>query len=221
MPQTSGLAARLVVAAGQRRRRRLLRRAAVRRRGDRSDDRRRRWQGCAGGAADVEPAGRGSRLRAGRRIALVRLHQREPAVVPQHGERPLRHLLLRPHRRCDRTSDLRERRAQPAAPRSCGRQRSKSCRRGARSSAFSPRAPTNRESSRCAPGDRLVFYTDGITEGRNAAGEEYGEEPPRRLRPGVIALPTPTRCSPQVLRDVESFNGGTYEDDATLIVAAL
>ncbi len=26
------------------------------------------------------------------------------------------------------------------------------------------------------PGDRLVFYTDGITESRNAAGDEYGEE---------------------------------------------
>ena len=39
------------------------------------------------------------------------------------------------------------------------------------------------------PGDRLVLYTDGITEGRNPAGEEFGEEgldrsrrPPSRAR---------------------------------------
>jgi sigma-B regulation protein RsbU (phosphoserine phosphatase) len=71
-----------------------------------------------------------------------------------------------------------------------------------------------------APGDRLVLYTDGITEGRNAAGDEFGEE---RLAESALAH----RARPaeemlaSMLRDVEAFNGGGYEDDATLIVAAL
>jgi sigma-B regulation protein RsbU (phosphoserine phosphatase) len=71
-----------------------------------------------------------------------------------------------------------------------------------------------------APGDRLVLYTDGITEGRNAAGDEFGEdrlaETARRHR----TLPAEEMLA-AILRDVEAFNGGKYEDDATLIVAGL
>jgi sigma-B regulation protein RsbU (phosphoserine phosphatase) len=65
-----------------------------------------------------------------------------------------------------------------------------------------------------------VFYTDGITEGRNAAGEEYGEE---RLAASATAhrgLPADDMLA-AMMRDVESFNGGIYEDDATLIVGAV
>jgi sigma-B regulation protein RsbU (phosphoserine phosphatase) len=71
-----------------------------------------------------------------------------------------------------------------------------------------------------APGDRLVLYTDGITEGRNAAGDEFGEdrlgESAARHR-GFAA----DEMLAAILADVEAFNGGKYEDDATLIVAAL
>jgi phosphoserine phosphatase RsbU/P len=70
------------------------------------------------------------------------------------------------------------------------------------------------------PGDRLVFYTDGITEGRNGDGEEYGEDRLAAAAGRHRAHDADTMLA-QVLRDVESFNGGTYEDDATLIVAAL
>ncbi|MEO6236071.1 MAG: SpoIIE family protein phosphatase [Vicinamibacterales bacterium] len=60
----------------------------------------------------------------------------------------------------------------------------------------------------------------GITEGRNAAGEEFGEE-------GIAATASRHRALgadgmlAAMLRDIEAFNGATYEDDATLIVAAL
>ena len=43
-------------------------------------------------------------------------------------------------------------------------------------SACSRRAPTNRGISRSRAGDRLILYTDGITEGRNPEGDEFGEE---------------------------------------------
>jgi serine phosphatase RsbU (regulator of sigma subunit) len=65
-----------------------------------------------------------------------------------------------------------------------------------------------------------VLYTDGITEGRNSAGDEFGED---RLAESALAH----RAQPAeemlaaMLRDIEGFNGGAYEDDATLIVAAL
>ena len=71
-----------------------------------------------------------------------------------------------------------------------------------------------------APGDRLILYTDGITEGRNTAGDEFGED---RLSETVArhrALPAEEMLA-AILHDVEAFNGGTYEDDATMIVAAL
>jgi sigma-B regulation protein RsbU (phosphoserine phosphatase) len=70
-----------------------------------------------------------------------------------------------------------------------------------------------------APGDRLVLYTDGITEGRNAAGDEFEEQ---RLAESALrhrALPAEAMLA-AMLRDIEAFNAGVYEDDATLIVAA-
>jgi sigma-B regulation protein RsbU (phosphoserine phosphatase) len=71
-----------------------------------------------------------------------------------------------------------------------------------------------------APGDRLVLYTDGITEGRNAAGDEFGEDRLADAASRHRALPAEEMLA-AILRDVEAFNGGKYEDDATLIVAAL
>ena len=71
-----------------------------------------------------------------------------------------------------------------------------------------------------APGDRLILYTDGITEGRNPAGDEFGEDRLAETASRHRALPAEEMLA-AVLRDVEAFNGGKYEDDATLIVAAL
>jgi phosphoserine phosphatase RsbU/P len=71
-----------------------------------------------------------------------------------------------------------------------------------------------------APGDRLVFYTDGMTEARNPEGDEYGEE---RLLAAATAARTKSADAIKtvLLDDVNAFTGGQFEDDATLIVVAI
>ncbi len=68
-----------------------------------------------------------------------------------------------------------------------------------------------------APGDRLVVYTDGITEAMNAQGDEYGEE---RLIAAVRAHAGGDAGALQsaLFEDVTRFCGGQLQDDATLIV---
>ena len=67
-------------------------------------------------------------------------------------------------------------------------------------------------------GDTLVLYTDGITEGPNAAGEEFGEE-------GLLAalmrcrhLPARTMLE-RIVGEVRQFSPREQHDDITLIVA--
>jgi sigma-B regulation protein RsbU (phosphoserine phosphatase) len=71
-----------------------------------------------------------------------------------------------------------------------------------------------------AAGDRLILYTDGITEGRNPEGEEFGEERLADTASRHRALPAEEMLA-AMLKEIEAFNAGVYEDDATLIVAAL
>ena len=68
-----------------------------------------------------------------------------------------------------------------------------------------------------APGERVLFYTDGITEARNDAGDEYGEERLENAAMNVRAASADT-IKHAVLADVNEFTGGHFEDDATLIV---
>jgi sigma-B regulation protein RsbU (phosphoserine phosphatase) len=71
-----------------------------------------------------------------------------------------------------------------------------------------------------APGDRIVFYTDGITEARNPEGEEYGEE--RLAAASIAARALPVEEIKDVLfADVTAFCRGKFEDDATLIVVGV
>ncbi len=70
-----------------------------------------------------------------------------------------------------------------------------------------------------APGDRLVIFTDGLTEARNADDDEFGET---RL---IDAAVHHRACSAPALQArlvdaVAAFTGGRLQDDATLIVAA-
>jgi sigma-B regulation protein RsbU (phosphoserine phosphatase) len=68
-------------------------------------------------------------------------------------------------------------------------------------------------------GDRLVLFTDGISEAFNAAEEEFGEA---RLADVVVANRS---CSAPALQArlaaaVADFSEGRFQDDATLIVMA-
>jgi phosphoserine phosphatase RsbU/P len=69
-------------------------------------------------------------------------------------------------------------------------------------------------------GDRIIFYTDGITEARSPEGEEYGEE---RLETAALAARSqPVEVMKDALMaDVNGFTSGRFEDDATLIVVGL
>jgi len=69
-------------------------------------------------------------------------------------------------------------------------------------------------------GDRLVFYTDGISESRNAAGDELTDDGVAQTAQRHRALDAEAMLA-AMLSEIEQFNEGKYEDDATLIVAAL
>jgi phosphoserine phosphatase RsbU/P len=66
-----------------------------------------------------------------------------------------------------------------------------------------------------APGDALLFYTDGLPEARNAAGEEYGID---RIADLVVSVSrAPSAMVDTYVRDVAAFRGaGTVEDDVTI-----
>ncbi|HKS97562.1 MAG TPA: SpoIIE family protein phosphatase [Terriglobia bacterium] len=71
-----------------------------------------------------------------------------------------------------------------------------------------------------ASGDRLVLFTDGVSEAANPDGEEYGEE---RL---LELLRENRHCGAaelehKVMRAIHEFSSGTLRDDATLIVVAV
>jgi sigma-B regulation protein RsbU (phosphoserine phosphatase) len=69
-------------------------------------------------------------------------------------------------------------------------------------------------------GDRLVCYTDGITEALTPDNGEFGED---RLVETIRALRTepPDRLARAVSDAVNAWTGGAPQDDATLIVAAI
>jgi phosphoserine phosphatase RsbU/P len=69
------------------------------------------------------------------------------------------------------------------------------------------------------PGDRVVWFTDGLTEARDESDEEFGEA---RLLEAAVRH---RRCSAPALQArltdaVATFTGGRLQDDATLIVLA-
>ncbi|HLY19059.1 MAG TPA: SpoIIE family protein phosphatase [Bryobacteraceae bacterium] len=71
-----------------------------------------------------------------------------------------------------------------------------------------------------SPGDRLVLFTDGITEIANAADEEFGEERLMEVLRTHRALDAEA-MQQRVMAAVADFSGGKFQDDATLIVTAV
>jgi sigma-B regulation protein RsbU (phosphoserine phosphatase) len=70
------------------------------------------------------------------------------------------------------------------------------------------------------PGDQIVFYTDGVTESENDAGEQFGiKRLDRVLANCAIGAPDLLK---EVLREIDAFTGGMpAADDRTVLVAKI
>jgi len=69
-----------------------------------------------------------------------------------------------------------------------------------------------------SPGERLVLYTDGVTDADNEEGVRFGKD---RLHDVVAshAQESPARCVEAVFKAIDEFRGqGRQTDDETLIV---
>jgi serine phosphatase RsbU (regulator of sigma subunit) len=76
------------------------------------------------------------------------------------------------------------------------------------------------ESVHYQPGDRLLFYTDGITEARNSAGEFFGIERLQQfLRTTPVSLSS-AEAAETILVQVETFGGKEPCDDRLMIVVS-
>jgi sigma-B regulation protein RsbU (phosphoserine phosphatase) len=69
-------------------------------------------------------------------------------------------------------------------------------------------------------GDRLVLFTDGLTEAENAEGIDFGDE---RLVETIVAHrhEAAETVRDTIFRRVRQFTGGAFADDATLISIAI
>jgi len=69
-------------------------------------------------------------------------------------------------------------------------------------------------------GDRMVLYTDGVTEASNSEDEEFGED--RVLQ---VLQQDPTRTAVEIQKNIlqaaAQFSRGPWQDDATLLVIAV
>jgi phosphoserine phosphatase RsbU/P len=72
---------------------------------------------------------------------------------------------------------------------------------------------------RLTAGDRLLLFTDGITEASGTDGEEFGEERLTSLL-RTHAGKTAAELKTTLLTEVRSFCSSQFSDDATLIVVA-
>jgi sigma-B regulation protein RsbU (phosphoserine phosphatase) len=68
-----------------------------------------------------------------------------------------------------------------------------------------------------AEGDMLVLYTDGVVEAEDASGEEFREDRLQRTAQRY-AHAHAAEIQAEIMREVGSFCGGRFQDDATVIV---
>ncbi len=76
------------------------------------------------------------------------------------------------------------------------------------------------ETVQLRPGDQLVFYSDGITENRNARGEEFGIARLTEIAESHRGR-TAKELKKELLDAARSHGQGRFEDDATLIVMSI
>ena len=70
------------------------------------------------------------------------------------------------------------------------------------------------------PGDRVILFTDGVTEACSPEGEEFGEARLLHLLRDHRAL-SAQELQAKILAVVAEFTGGRWQDDATLLVLAV
>lgn len=69
------------------------------------------------------------------------------------------------------------------------------------------------------PGDRVIFYTDGITEARNPAGDFFGEERLAEVAAAGVADDLPgCALSERIYSEVRDFTGHETQDDDVLLM---
>jgi phosphoserine phosphatase RsbU/P len=71
------------------------------------------------------------------------------------------------------------------------------------------------------PGDRLLLFTDGVTEAANAQFEEFGNEriiQSLRENDGTVTALATQR---KIMEEVTRFCASNFQDDATILVAAI
>jgi serine phosphatase RsbU (regulator of sigma subunit) len=78
---------------------------------------------------------------------------------------------------------------------------------------------TGEQTEHLAPGDRLVLWTDGVTDAQRADGERFGEERFRRLLGASRPPGEPERVITAVLAALSEWSGSREPaDDVTLVV---
>ncbi|MGB2900070.1 MAG: SpoIIE family protein phosphatase [Candidatus Acidiferrum sp.] len=75
-------------------------------------------------------------------------------------------------------------------------------------------------SAQLSAGDRVILFTDGVTEACNPAGEEFGEARLLRLLEDHRTL-SANELQAKIIAVVAEFSGGRWQDDATLLVLAV
>ena len=71
-----------------------------------------------------------------------------------------------------------------------------------------------------SPGDRVILFTDGVTEACDPSGEEFGEARLLRLLQDHRKL-SADELQAKILAVVAEFSGSRWQDDATLVVLSV